>query len=150
MGAQAHKATKSVRGEDVEKRWFVVDAEDVVLGRLATRVATILRGKHRPTFTPHNDTGEYVIVVNADKVKLTGRKPQQKIYHRHTGWTGHVRSISAEKLLASPHADRVVTNAVRGMLPKNALGRQMLAKLKVYAGPEHPHAAQKPEVLTIG
>jgi large subunit ribosomal protein L13 len=150
MGAQAHKATKSLRGEDVEQGWYVVDAEDVVLGRLATRVATILRGKHRPTFTPHNDTGEYVIVVNADKVKLTGRKLQQKIYHRHTGWTGSVKSVSAEKLLASPYADRVVTNAVRGMLPKNSLGRQMLSKLKVYAGPEHPHAAQKPEVLTIG
>ncbi len=150
MGAQAHKATKSVRREDVEQRWFVVDAEDIVLGRLATRVATILRGKHRPTFTPHNDTGEYVIVVNADKVKLTGRKLQQKVYHRHTGWTGGIKSITAEKLLASPHADRVVTNAVRGMLPKNSLGQQMLSKLKVYAGPDHPHAAQKPEVLTVG
>jgi large subunit ribosomal protein L13 len=150
MGAQAHKATKSIRGEDVEQRWFVVDAEDVVLGRLATRVAMILRGKHRPTFTPHNDTGEYVIVVNADKVKLTGRKLQQKIYHRHTGWMGGVKSVTAEKVLASPYADRVVLDAVRGMLPKNSLGRQMFSKLKVYAGPEHPHAAQKPEVLTIG
>ena len=150
MGAQAHKATKSVRGEDVEKRWFVVDAEDIVLGRLVTQVATILRGKHRPTFTPHNDTGEFVIVVNADKVKLTGRKLQQKIYHRHTGWMGGIKSISAEKLLASPHADRVVHDAVRGMLPKNSLGRKMLDKLKVYAGPNHPHEAQKPVVLTVG
>ena len=150
MGAQAHKATKSVRGEDVERRWFVVDAEGMVLGRLATQVATILRGKHRPTFTPHNDTGEFVIVVNADKVKLTGRKLQQKIYHRHTGWMGGIKSISAEKLLASPHADRVVHDAVRGMLPKNSLGRKMLDKLKVYAGPNHPHEAQKPEVLTVG
>ena len=150
MGAQAHKATKSVRGEDVERRWFVVDAEGMVLGRLATQVATILRGKHRPTFTPHNDTGEFVIVVNADKVKLTGRKLQQKIYHRHTGWMGGIKSITAEKLLDSPHADRVVHEAVRGMLPKNSLGRKMLDKLKVYAGPNHPHEAQKPEVLTVG
>ena len=111
MGAQAHKATKSVRGEDVERRWFVVDAEGMVLGRMATQIATILRGKHRPTFTPHNDTGEYVIVVNAEKVKLTGRKLQQKIYHRHTGWVGGIKSITAEKLLASAHADRVVMNA---------------------------------------
>jgi len=149
MGAQAHRATQSIRPEDVERRWFVVDAEDVVLGRLATRVATILRGKHRPTFTPHVDTGEYVIVVNADKVKLTGRKLEQKIYHRHTGYPGGIRSITADKLLASPHADRVVSSAVRGMLPKNALGRKMFAKLKVYASPDHPHEAQKPEELRI-
>jgi len=150
MGAQAHKATKSVRGEDVERRWFVVDAEGMVLGRLATQVAMILRGKHRPTFTPHNDTGEFVIVVNADKVKLTGRKLQQKIYRRHTGYMGHVRSVSAAEVLASPHADRVLYEAVRGMLPKNSLGRKMLDKLKIYSGPNHPHEAQKPEVLTVG
>jgi large subunit ribosomal protein L13 len=150
MGVQAHRATKSTKAEDVERRWFVVDAEDIVLGRLATRVATILRGKHRPIFTPHVDTGEYVIVVNAEKVKLTGKKLEQKIYHRYTGYPGGIRSITADKLLASAHADRVVQSAVRGMLPKNTLGRQMLSKLKVYAGPEHPHAAQKPEELTIG
>jgi large subunit ribosomal protein L13 len=149
MGAQAHRATRSIRAEDVERRWFVVDAEDVVLGRLATRVASVLRGKHRPLFTPHTDTGEYVIVVNADKVRLTGRKRAQKIYYRHTGYPGGVRSITADKLLASAHADRVVHDAVRGMLPKNSLGRKMLAKLKVYAGPDHPHAAQKPEVLSL-
>ena len=147
MGAQAHKATKSVRGEDVERRWFVVDAEGMVLGRMATQIATILRGKHRPTFTPHNDTGEFVIVVNADKVKLTGRKLQQKIYHRHTGWMGGIKSITAEKLLDSPHADRVVHEAVRGMLPKNSLGRAMIRKLKVYPGPDHQHAAQQPKPL---
>jgi large subunit ribosomal protein L13 len=127
----------------------VVDAKDAVLGRLATRVATILRGKHRPIFTPHVDTGEYVIVINAEKVKLTGRKLEQKIYHRHTGYPGGVRSITADKLLQSAHADRVVQSAVRGMLPKNTLGRQIFSKLKVYAGPDHPHAAQKPEVLEI-
>ncbi len=150
MGAAAHRATQSARPAEVVRRWFVVDATDVVLGRLATRVATILRGKHKPTFTPHVDTGDHVIVVNAEKVKLTGRKREQKIYHRHTGYTGHVKSITAGKRLASAHADRVVRNAVRGMLPKNSLGRQMYRKLKVYCGPDHPHAAQKPEVLELG
>lgn len=149
MGAQAHRATRSIRAEDVERRWFVVDATDVVLGRLATRIASVLRGKHRATFTPHVDTGEYVIVVNADKVRLTGRKREQKTYYRHTGYPGGIKSITADKLLASPHADRVVRNAVRGMLPKNNLGRKMLGKLKVYAGPEHPHTAQQPEELSL-
>ena len=150
MSMKAQRATKSIRGEDVERRWFIVDAEDVVLGRLSTRVATILRGKHRPTFTPHTDTGEYVIVINAEKVKLTGRKLEQKTYYRHSGYPGGIKSITAGKLLASAHADRVVTHSIKGMLPKNSLGRQMLSKLKVYTGPDHPHAAQKPEVLTIG
>ena len=149
MGAQAHRATRSIRAEDVERRWFVVDATDLVLGRLATRVATILRGKHRATFTPHVDTGEYVIVINADKVKLTGRKREQKTYYRHTVYPGGIKSITAEKLLASAHSDRVVHDAIRGMLPKNALGRRMLEKLKVYAGPDHPHTAQKPEELSL-
>ncbi len=149
MGAQAHRATRSIRAEDVERRWFVVDATDLVLGRLATRVATILRGKHRATFTPHVDTGEYVIVVNADKVKLTGRKREQKTYYRHTGYPGGIKSITADKLLASAHSDRVVHDAIRGMLPKNSLGRKMLEKLKVYAGPDHPHTAQKPEELSL-
>jgi len=132
------------------RRWYVIDASDQVLGRLATRVATVLRGKHRPTYTPHVDTGDFVIVVNAERVKLTGRKLDQKVYFRHTGYTGHLRSTTAGKLLAGPHADRVVRHAVRGMLPKNSLGRQMFRKLKVYAGAEHPHAAQRPEVLTLG
>jgi large subunit ribosomal protein L13 len=149
MGVQAHRATRSVKADDVDRKWYVVDAQDAVLGRLATRVATILRGKHRPIYTPHVDTGEYVIVINAEKVKLTGRKMEQKIYHRHTGYPGGVRSITADKLLQSAHADRVVQSAVRGMLPKNTLGRQMYSKLKVYAGPDHPHAAQQPEVLEI-
>jgi large subunit ribosomal protein L13 len=149
MGVQAHRATRSVRAEDVDRKWYVVDAEDAVLGRMATRIATILRGKHRPIYTPHVDTGEYVIVINAEKVKLTGRKLDQKIYHRHTGYPGGIRSITAGKLLQSAHADRVVQSAVRGMLPKNTLGRQMYSKLKVYAGPDHPHAAQMPEVLEI-
>ncbi len=149
MGVQAHRATKSAKPAEVEHRWFVVDATDLVLGRLATRVATVLRGKHRAIFTPHVDTGDYVIVVNAEKVRLTGRKREQKIYYRHTGYTGHLKQITAGKLLAGPHADRVVRRAVRGMLPKNALGRQMFRKLKVYAGPDHPHAAQKPEEFSL-
>ena len=149
MGVQAHRATQSAKPAEVEHRWFVVDASDQVLGRLATRVATVLRGKHRAIFTPHVDTGDYVIVVNAEKVRLTGRKREQKIYYRHTGYTGHLKQITAGKLLDGPHADRVVRRAVRGMLPKNALGRQMFRKLKVYAGPDHPHAAQKPEEFSL-
>ena len=150
MGAQAHRTTRSAKPAEVQRRFYVVDAEGQVLGRLATRVATLLRGKHRAAFTPHVDTGDFVIVVNAEKVRLTGRKREQKTYHRHTGYTGHVKAVTAGELLAGPHPDRVVRQAVRGMLPKNSLGRQMLRKLKVYAGPEHPHQAQKPEVLSLG
>jgi large subunit ribosomal protein L13 len=149
MAVHANRPTKSARPGDVQPRWYVVDAEDQVLGRMATRIATLLRGKHRALFTPHADTGDFVIVVNAEKVKLTGRKREQKIYYRHTGYTGHVRSVTAGKLLEGPHADRVVRTAVRGMLPHNALGRKLLRKLKVYAGPDHPHEAQKPEELQL-
>lgn len=149
MANRAFAATKSISSDQVERSWYVVDAEDLVLGRLATRIATVLRGKHKPSFTPHADTGDHVIVVNADKVALTGRKRESKTYYRHTGYMGGIRSITAEKLLASAHSDRVVRNAVRGMLPHNALGRQMLSKLRVYAGPEHPHASQKPEELPL-
>ncbi len=149
MAHRAFAATRSVSADQVERRWYVVDAEDLVLGRLATRVATVLRGKHKPTFTPHTDTGDHVIVVNAEKVTLTGRKRQQKTYYRHSGYVGSIKSITAEKLLASAHSDRVVRSAVRGMLPRNALGRQMLSKLRVYAGPKHPHASQKPEELPL-
>lgn len=149
MGAVAHRATRSAKAEDVERRWFVIDAQDAVLGRLATRVATILRGKHRPIYTPHVDTGEFIVIVNAEKVRLTGRKVEQKTYYRHTGWTGSLRSITAAKVLGGAHPERVIEHAVRGMLPKNSLGRKMLSKLKVYAGPNHPHAAQKPEELRL-
>lgn len=149
MGAQATRPTRSAKAHEVERRWFVVDASDQVLGRLATRIATILRGKHRPIFTPHVDTGEFVVVVNAEKVKLTGRKREQKVYQRHTGYTGHLKETTAAKLLAGPYADRVIRHAVRLMLPKNALGRAMYRKLKVYRGPTHPHAAQKPEELRL-
>jgi large subunit ribosomal protein L13 len=148
-GAIAHKTTKSFSRADIPARWWVVDANDQVLGRLATRVAMVLRGKHRPTYTPHADTGDFVIVVNAAKVRLTGRKAEQKLYRRHSGYTGHLKEVTAAKVLAGPHADRVVREAVRGMLPKNALGRKLLEKLKVHAGPKHPHAAQKPEELPL-
>jgi len=149
MAMRTFPATRSVSADEVERRWYVVDAEDLVLGRLATRVATVLRGKHKPSFTPHSDTGDHVIVVNADKVRLTGRKRETKTYYRHSGYMGGIKSITADKLLSSSHADRVVRSAVRGMLPKNSLGRQMLSKLRVYAGPDHPHASQKPEELAL-
>jgi large subunit ribosomal protein L13 len=149
MGVRTHRATQSARPEEVERHWYVADATDQVLGRLASRVATILKGKHKPIFTPHVDTGDFVIVVNAEKVRLTGNKRQTKIYHRHSGWAGALRSVTAAKVLAGPHSDRVVRDAVRGMLPKNSLGRKMLGKLKVYAGPHHRHAAQKPEELQL-
>jgi len=148
-GALAVRPTRSAKHHEVERRWYVVDAADQVLGRLATRLATILRGKHKPIFTRHVDTGDYVVVVNAEKVKLTGRKREQKTYHRHTGYTGHLKQTTAGKLLQGPHADRVLRHAVRLMLPKNALGRAMFRKLKVYRGPSHPHAAQKPEELRL-
>jgi large subunit ribosomal protein L13 len=150
VGAQAHRATQSARPGDIEPQWYVIDATDLVLGRMATRIATLLRGKHRPLYTPHADLGDHVIVVNAEKVKLTGRKREQKTYYRHTGYTGNLKSITADKVLSGPHADRVVRNAVRGMLPKNNLGRKLYKKLKVYAGPDHPHDAQKPEELKLG
>jgi len=149
MGASAHRATQSARPAEVERQWFVIDATDQVLGRLATRIASMLRGKHKPIFTPHVDTGDHVIVVNAEKVKLTGRKREQKLYYRHSGYMGSLKTVNADTLLSGPHADRVVRKAVTGMLPKNALGRQMLSKLRVYAGPEHKHAAQKPQELTL-
>ncbi len=150
MGAQAHRATRSAKPGEVMPNWHVIDATDVVLGRMATKIADLLRGKHHALFTPHVDTGDFVIVVNAEKVKLTGRKREQKTYYRHTGYTGNLKSRTADEILSGPYADRVVSHAVRGMLPKNSLGRQIFKKLKVYAGPDHPHAAQKPKELKLG
>ncbi len=132
----------------MERRWFVVDADDQVLGRLATRVATVLRGKHKAIFTPHVDTGDYVIVVNADKVKLTSGKSQEKIYYRHSGFPGGIKAETFESLRAR-RPEAIIERAVKGMLPKNRLGRAMGKKLKVYAGPDHPHAAQQPKVLQL-
>ena len=132
---------------DIEQRWFVVDAEGMILGRLASEVARIIRGKHKPTFTPHMDTGDNVIVINAAKVRVTGRKAEQKKYFRHTGYMGHESHIPFATVLAK-HPERVIEKAVYGMLPKTALGRQVLrGKLRVYAGAEHPHVAQQPAAL---
>jgi large subunit ribosomal protein L13 len=132
----------------IERKWYVVDAEGKTLGRLAAEVAKVLRGKHKPTFTPHVDTGDHVIIVNADKVVLTGKKLVQKTYFRHSGYVGGTTFITAGKMLADK-PERVLELAIRGMLPKNRLGRQMYRKLQVYRGAEHPHAAQLPEVLEI-
>jgi large subunit ribosomal protein L13 len=133
---------------EIERKWFVVDAEGQVLGRLATRVATILRGKHKPTWAPHLDVGDHVVVLNAGKVHLTGRKLQDKLYRWHTGYIGGLREVSADKMLKT-HPERVIEWAVQGMLPKNRLGRAMAKKLKVYRGAAHPHAAQQPTALAI-
>jgi large subunit ribosomal protein L13 len=133
---------------EVERRWHVIDASDVVLGRLASQAAILLRGKHKPTFAPHVDTGDFVVIVNADKVALTGAKREQKRAYRHSGYPGGLRAVSYVDLL-DKHPERVVEKAVRGMLPKNTLGRAQLRKLKVYAGPEHPHAAQRPQPYQI-
>src|SRR5687767_15772585 len=140
----------SATPSDIQQDWYVVDAEDVVLGRLATEVARIIRGKHKPIFTPHMDTGDGVIVVNASKVRVTGRKAEQKEYFRHTGYMGHERFTPVGAMLAK-HPERVVERAIHGMLPKSSLGRQRLRrKLRVYATATHPHAAQQPTVLTFG
>jgi len=133
---------------EVEREWYVVDATGRTLGRLATRVAHVLRGKHKPIYSPSVDTGDYVIVVNADKIHVTGRKLDQKIYYRYSGYPGGLKEITLRNLLQK-HPTRVIMHAVRGMLPKNRLGRRMLKKLKVYAGPDHPHAAQQPEPLEL-
>ena len=140
--------TYSPKIADVERVWHVVDADGLVLGRLASQVAAVLRGKHRPYFAPHVDTGDHVIVVNADKVVLTSGKADAKMAYRHSGYPGGLRSTSYTELLEDQPAE-LVRRSVRGMLPKNTLGRQMLSKLQVYAGPEHPHAAQKPEPLEL-
>lgn len=132
----------------IERKWYVVDAQNQTLGRLATEVATVLRGKHKPQYTPHLDTGDYVIVINADKIKVTGNKEEKKMYYRHTGYTGHLKSFTYQEIM-DKFPDRIVKYAVKGMIPHNKLGREMLTKLHVYAGSEHPHQAQKPEVLEI-
>ncbi|MEZ0072869.1 50S ribosomal protein L13 [Planotetraspora sp. GP83] len=140
--------TFSPKPNDVERQWYVIDATDVVLGRLASHVATLLRGKHKPIFAPHVDTGDFVIVINAGKVALTGNKLEQKKAYRHSGYPGGLRSVAYGELMEK-RPDRAVEKAVRGMLPKNALGRKMVKKLKVYAGAEHPHQAQQPVSFQI-
>ncbi|QRV01809.1 50S ribosomal protein L13 [Arcanobacterium phocisimile] len=140
--------TYSPKPGDVEKKWYVIDATDVVLGRLASQVAILLRGKHKPNFAPHADTGDFVIIINAEKVALTGSKREQKIAYRHSGQPGGLTATSYTELLEE-NPEKAVMKAVAGMLPKNTLGRQQLSKLKVYRGAEHPHAAQHPEALEL-
>ena len=140
--------TYQAKKEEVDHQWYLINAEGRVLGRLATQLADLLRGKKKPTFTPHVDTGDFVVVVNAGKVLLTGKKMKDKIYYRHTGHPGGIKEISAEKLLAKKPTE-VIRVAVKGMLPKNSLGRKMLGKLKVYAGSSHPHEAQRPVPLEV-
>lgn len=140
--------TYSAKPETVKRDWYVVDASGKTLGRLATELASRLRGKHKPEFTPHVDTGDYMIVINAEKVAVTGRKEQNKLYHHHTGYIGNLKTTSLEKLRAKA-PERIIEIAVKGMLPKNPLGRAMFRKLKVYAGAEHQHAAQQPKPLDI-
>lgn len=149
MAARPQRLTRSATPDDVTQRWWLVDANDRVLGRMASRIAGLLRGKERTLFTPHADLGDFVVVVNAEKVKLTGRKLERKLYHRHTGYMGGLKTATAGEVLSSAHPERVIERAVRGMLPKNALGRKLFRKLKVYPGPEHPHAAQQPKELSL-
>jgi large subunit ribosomal protein L13 len=140
--------TYSVKAGEIERDWYVVDASDKVLGRLASEIAHRLRGKHKAQYTPHMDTGDYIVVVNAEKVRVTGNKTQDKLYHRHTGYIGGLKTINFEKLIAkSP--ETIIVRAVKGMLPKGPLGRQMLRKLKIYAGAEHRHVAQQPIPLEL-
>lgn len=139
------KTFHPTKGDD-KKQWYVVDADEKILGRLATSIATVLRGKHKATYTPSMDMGDFVIVVNADKIGVTGKKLEQKTYYRHSGYPGGIRGVTLEKLMEKKPTE-ALKKAVTGMLPKGPLGRDMLSKLKVYAGPEHPHAAQKPEAF---
>jgi large subunit ribosomal protein L13 len=135
--------TYSQKASEIQRDWYVVDASGQVLGRLATQIATLLRGKHKPTFTPHLDGGDFVIVTNAEKIRVTGHKADQKVYYRHTGYPGGLK-MTSYKMMREKHPDRILRQAVKGMLPKNRLGRRLMTKLKIYAGPHHPHAAQQP------
>lgn len=141
-------ATFSAKKKEIERSWFLVDAENKVLGRLAAKIAAVLRGKHKPVFTPHVDTGDFVIVINAEKIHLTGAKLDNKMYYRHSGYPGGIKGISAGEML-DKKPEAIIQHAVKGMLPKNKLGRQQLKKLKVYAGTEHPHESQMPQELKL-
>jgi len=140
--------TFSAKPAEVRRDWYVVDATNKTLGRLSTEIAHRLRGKHKPEYTPHVDTGDYIVVVNAEKVRVTGNKLQDKMYHHHTGYIGNLKSVPLQKML-DEHPERVIEKAVKGMLPRGPLGREMYAKLRVFAGPEHPHAAQQPIPLEV-
>lgn len=141
-------ATSMAKKDEVQRKWHLVDAQGKTLGRLASRIAILLRGKHKPIFTPHVDTGDFVVVINAEKLVLTGKKWKEKLYIHHSGYPGGLKSISAEKIWEK-HPERLITMAVQGMLPKNKLGRQLIKKLKVYAGDSHPHQAQLPEPINL-
>ena len=140
--------TYSPKPSDIERKWYVIDATDIVLGRLASQVAVLLRGKHKPTYAPHMDMGDYVIVINAEKIALTGSKRENKMAYHHSGFPGGLRAVNYAELLET-HPERAIEKAVRGMLPKNRLARQQIKKLKVYAGPEHPHEVNKPKVFEL-
>jgi len=144
-----HMNTYSAKPTDIDRKWFIIDADGVVLGRLAAIVADRLRGKHKPIFTPSMDCGDHVVIINAEKVALTGRKRNQKTYYWHTGYPGGIKSRTADKLLDGDHPERVIEKAVQRMVPKGPLGRDVLRKLRVYAGAEHPHEAQQPETLDV-
>ncbi len=148
MKAKLQK-TFTPKPADIKREWFVVDATDQTLGRLASDVAIILRGKHKPTYAPHVDGGDFVVIINAEKVAVTGNKAEQKVYHRHSGYPGGLKELSFAQM-RERYPERIIESAVRGMIPKNRLGRRVLTKLKVYAGSEHPHGAQKPQPLEIG
>lgn len=141
--------TYSAKVSDVERKWYVIDAEDIVLGRLAAIVANRLRGKHKPLFTPHVDCGDNIIIVNAEKIRLTGKKAADKVYYRHTGYPGGIKARTARQVIEGAHPERVIEKAVTRMVAKGPLGRQVLRKLHIYSGPEHPHEAQTPEVLDV-
>ena len=141
--------TYSAKPAEIEKKWFLVDADGLVLGRLASQVAKILRGKHKPGYTPHMDCGDNVVIVNAEKVRLTGNKRTAKTYYRHTGYAGGIKETTAERILEGKHPERVILKAVERMVPRGPLGRQQMSNLRVYAGPEHKHEAQQPEPLDI-
>ena len=148
MKLNENNKTAIPKKDDQDKKWLLIDAEGLILGRLATRIAGVLRGKDKPTYTPFFDNGDFVVVVNADKIRLTGNKEEQKVYYRHSGWMGGIKETSYQKLLAT-HPERILKAAVRGMLPKNKLNRKILKKLKIYSGTDHKHKAQQPETLTF-
>ena len=143
------KTTKSVKPHEVDKKWHIVDADGLVVGRAASIIANVLRGKHKPSFTPHVDCGDNVIVINADKIRFTGKKLKDKIYYKHTGYAGGIKGVAAGKVLEGRFPERVLEKAVERMIPRGPLGRDQMRNLRVYAGPEHPHEAQNPQVLDI-
>ncbi len=148
MKLNENNKTAIPKKDDQDKKWLLIDADGLILGRLATRIAGVLRGKDKPTYTPFFDNGDFIVVVNADKIKLTGNKEEQKVYYRHSGWMGGIKETSYQKMLAT-HPERILKAAVKGMLPKNKLNRKILKKLKIYSGTDHKHKAQQPETLTF-